>query len=209
MSNYDDRPVDIENPPADLEGASLITKPDRTPQTEEEVRLDGIPSVRKPGYGNWIWAEKRCARRSGLTVGEAMAIQAAYRVYQKGGDIREFYDYVVEFTQGYNVQPTGMRSHRWFRTLLDKARGWLAVMDVMIQFNPRASIAWADLELLLKIILFSRNHREILQERMHTMETLQKLSKLFDLDEDGQSAPQEISRQDQETQNHASRALKT
>jgi hypothetical protein len=122
MLNDDNRPVDLENPPTDLEdvNAPLILEPDRTQETEEEIQLDGIPSVQKPGYGNWIWAEKQCARRSGLTVSEAMAIQAAYRVYQKDGDMKEFYDH-VEFVRNMAFLPRGgvlrsfvpfLRTHR-------------------------------------------------------------------------------------------------
>ncbi|ERF71211.1 hypothetical protein EPUS_07894 [Endocarpon pusillum Z07020] len=214
MSNDDDHPVDIENPPTDLEGvnAPLITKPDQTPKTEEEVWLDGIPSVQKPGYGNWIWAEKQCARRSGLTVGEAMAIQAAYRVYQTDGDIQEFQHYVLEFaaaTLGSIAEPTGMGSSRWLKPLLDIARGPLSVMDVVIQSSPTVSPVWASFAIFLTTFSTSQNHREFVQERMHTLETLTKLLKLFVPDKDGQSAPQEMSRQDQETQYHTDRALKT
>lgn len=52
--------------------------------TEHRSRIGELPSVHKPGYGNWMWAEQHCARRSGITVAEAKLVQDAQVLYQDG-----------------------------------------------------------------------------------------------------------------------------
>ena len=205
MSNYDNCQVDIENPPTDLDGldAPLIPKPERK-EKEEDVCLDGIPSVQKPGYGNWIWAEKWCARRSGLTREEAMAIQAAYRVYEKDGDIREFYEYVVEYFRKSTTESMGMKSYIWSKRLLDFVQAYSSIMEVLPPVSSAASVAWAVADSLFTAMI----RRGALQERVRTVDTLQKLLQLFVTDQDDQSVPHERESQGQETRDHASPVFK-
>ncbi|OCL13131.1 hypothetical protein AOQ84DRAFT_436524 [Glonium stellatum] len=60
----------------------------------EIVELEGIPTINAPGYGNWIWAEQRCARRSGLTRQEADVVHELFRMYKDGRNLQEFSVYL-------------------------------------------------------------------------------------------------------------------
>ncbi|KAI9662376.1 MAG: hypothetical protein M1821_008543 [Bathelium mastoideum] len=213
MSNDDGRPVDLENPPADLEdvNAPVITELDQMSGTgEEEVLFDGIPTVQKPGYGNWIWAEKRCARRSGLTVGEATAIQAAYRVYQKDGDIEEFVAYIREFLNttmtSFETSTRIGRTRRLLRIWLNRVLPWFDMLSLLSPFSLTSWTFRAVCKFVLEFIATSRDQRETEQERLHTLEILRKLVELF---KDSQSALQEMESQDQEAHKHMDYTLKT
>jgi hypothetical protein len=213
MSNYDDRPVDIENPPTDLDGAytPLIATPERTPKPEEEVQLDGIPAVQKAGYGNWTWAEQRCARRSGLTVSEASAIQVAYRAYQKDGNMQELYEYVMQQFNAFKAELQLKRGNilgirgRPYESLLSAVASVENVLAISTSSHLIGSTAWAVRSWILTWT--SRNQRETLQERMRTMETMVKLVELFSPNID-KSAEQEMLRQDAEVQISASDRLR-
>ncbi|KAI9687345.1 MAG: hypothetical protein M1822_002388 [Bathelium mastoideum] len=239
MSNDDGRPVDLENPPADLEdvNAPVITELDQMSGTgEEEVLFDGIPTVQKPGYGNWIWVEKRCARRSGLTVGEATTIQPAYRVYQKDGDVEEFFVYVRKFFEGtltswktvheisetestswktiYEAVETVVResSERW--TCMGRVRRWFRM-----GLGQALPSLWLDAKSLLVGLSLSswatwgfatsREHRETELERIHTLNILVKLLMLLMANTDGRSSPQAMKSQHPEPHNHTDNALQT
>jgi len=53
-------------------------------------KIGGIPSVRKSGYGNLMWAEQQCQRRCGLSVDQAKLMHRAYGLYQTKGDPKTF-----------------------------------------------------------------------------------------------------------------------
>ena len=86
---------DIENQAAAVESEPLLNQEEGggddendghhdslNPTPEQRSRIGELPSVHKPGYGNWIWAEQQCARRSGFTVAEAKLVQDAQALYQ-------------------------------------------------------------------------------------------------------------------------------
>jgi hypothetical protein len=63
---------------------------DREDGVKGPAKIGGIPSVRKPGYGNLMWAEQQCQRRCGLSVDQAKLMHKAYGLYQTEGDPKSF-----------------------------------------------------------------------------------------------------------------------
>ncbi|KAI9734849.1 MAG: hypothetical protein M1834_001928 [Cirrosporium novae-zelandiae] len=96
MTTCDNASLDLENQASDFpENAPLISNPD--PQsTEEEVELESILSIKKPGYGNWRWVEEQCVRSSGILAGGAAAIRKTFEIYENEENLEDFYNYCWE-----------------------------------------------------------------------------------------------------------------
>ena len=193
MSSHEERAVDVESPPDDLHEANvpLIGQTNQS-SDNDDVHLDGLPSIQKPGYGNWMWAEKQCARRSGLTVGEATAIQQAFGVYQGTNDPEEFFAYVRAMIaqempgliKDLSTPKSRGRLGAAFHGYMGFVERLKALTDIVVQFNPHhVSVLWGIVSLWM-----SRYYRERMQERQRTMEVLSKLVELFMVEHENQAS---------------------
>jgi hypothetical protein len=162
------------------------------PAFEPESRIGELPSVHKPGYGNWMWAEQQCARRCGFTAAEAKFVREAQVLYQGGGDPNAFVEGVFseivltgEFWNGlYGESPAtswSLRLGSKHFSISPKLAAFLgtfskiqAILDQSWSFSPQASLAWAGVSAVLPLLI-NREFREGQENRVHLLETILKL----------------------------------
>jgi hypothetical protein len=138
----------------------------------EEVELQGIPSVYKPGYGNWMWAEEQCARRCGLTTEEATAVQEAFRVYQDEGDPATFYKYARDTVQGMTLGfdlGLGTDPSPMARRILKGLAHRMEIAEVMVPMRLRAGLS------IYRIALETAYHRQFIDDRVRVLVILKDL----------------------------------
>jgi hypothetical protein len=145
-----------------LEGDDEGDKEDdvRNGSPEERPRIGEIPSVHKPGYGNWMWAEQLCARRCGFSIAEAKLVQEAYELYYNQGDPKAFLiGNLGPFFEAFH----SLKAKYEVRTANARFSNFVS------SFSPNAYLAWTAIKFALS------DFRDVDENRLHFMETLSKL----------------------------------
>ncbi len=143
----------------------------RTGSPTERPRIGEIPSVHKPGYGNWMWAEQQCARRCGFTIAEAKLVQEAQSLYQDGGDPKAFL--IEMFSAFILMEEDYLRSTHDSRKLPKLPYIGRFVESWLIVVSPSVALAWGGMKVALSSL--NSDFREAYENRVHLMETMSRL----------------------------------